>query len=211
MDDLLNWLRQELKNHPIGWLVLLLSVLFGIFGIVALFSDLGFSQEVTQYRYYILLLSLSLASLIVLVWLLVVTILENIKFQEKINKLEKNEQSLIHSQQAILSLLQEITKHREFEIIKVQFYENSVYIILSKKKTQSLIIGDEIKVFDTEDGKVLGIFEISENKTTTFTAKVNGFIDAVWSGYIHNQGNAETSAPPNTIAILFPKEVKNNE
>lgn len=84
-----------------------------------------------------------------------------------------------------------------------------IYLILIKKKTKSLIIGDEIKVFAKEDGRIMGVFEISETKQTNFTAKVNGYIDAVWSGYIHDIRNPESSAPPNTIAILFPKEVNN--
>lgn len=94
MDDLLKWLWKLLKNHPTGWFVALLIVIFAILEVVSLFSDLGFSQEVTKYRYYIYFLSLALASLIVLFWLLVVTILENNSFNQKLKECENDNKQL---------------------------------------------------------------------------------------------------------------------
>jgi hypothetical protein len=203
VEDLLKWLWNKLKKHPSGWLVLLPLVFYAILEIVSKFSDLGFSEEVTKYRLYILPASLALAALIVLIWLLIVIIIENIKLEEKLNDLEDKEKALLASQQVILNLLEEVTARRKFEITKVQFYNDVIYLILSKKRTQNLTIGDEIKVLDTNDGSLMGAFQVCQDNQTEFRAEVSDYISPLWEGFIRQLGNAESSAPPNTMAILF--------
>jgi hypothetical protein len=203
METFLEFIKEKFKSSPVGWVVSLLTVIFGILGLVGLFSDLGFSQEVTNYRYYILPLTFSTATVIVFVWFTRDLIYENERLKKRVKVLEDKENSLQASQQVILNLLEEVTAGRKFQITKVQFYNNVIYLILSKKRTQNLTIGDEIKVLDTNDGSLMGTFEICENNPTEFRAKVSDYISPLWEGFIRQPGNAESSALPNAMAILF--------
>ncbi len=203
METFLHFLRTKFKNSPVVWIISLIVIVFSGLSLTSLISDLGFSEEITKYRYYVLPVNLIFGSIIVFFWFVIDLIYESVSLKEKVSELEGKEKLLLSSRQVILSLLEEVTKGRKFEITKVQLYNNSIYLILSKKKTQTLIIGDEIKVFDTSDGSIMGTFEICENNQTDFRVKVGDYINPVWAGYIHSTGNGESFSPPNTIAILF--------
>ncbi|HEY0545160.1 MAG TPA: hypothetical protein VGC91_07170 [Pyrinomonadaceae bacterium] len=124
---------------------------------------------------------------------------------------EQRTKEVAQAQETILYFLRELLGGRSFEIEKVQYYKDRLTLILKKKRGVTLEAGNEIRVIDTLEGVVMGIFEISEVRSKHYIARSQGSVNAVWLGYIHESGNAESSAPPDTAAIFFPKDVSNNE
>lgn len=90
------------------------------------------------------------------------------------------------------------------EIDLVQVFGGGVFLTLKPKKTMKVEIGNRVRVIDLTDGKAMGTFQITQI-TPVCLAKALGDLNPLWSGYLHQAG-AESSAPPNSAAILIEKE-----
>jgi uncharacterized protein YuzE len=228
LEGILNHLWERFRTDKVAVVILFFIVLFGVLGFVALVSDIGFSDEVKKYRYTILYSATGLAILYVLIWAFIFIIQENRGLKHQITSLRQkvadkegeceaasklaNQRSedITHLRQTILNLIQEITVGRVVEVINVQYYKERLYISI-KKAEEKLSLGDEIRVIDTEEGYVMGVFEVSEERDVEYIARSTAYISPMWMGYIHQMGNAESSAPPGTMAIIYPKDTDKHE
>lgn len=115
---------------------------------------------------------------------------------------EKQTQQIEKAKNTVLGLSSELTNSRRFEIDKTLFYDNALYIVLKKNRNRRLEIGHRVTVIDAEEGGIMGLFEVNEVRSDGYRAKAE-YVDAVWLGYVYETGNAEASAPPNTVALLM--------
>lgn len=115
---------------------------------------------------------------------------------------EQQSEQIEIAKNTILELSSELTNSRRFEIDKTLFYNNALYIVLKKNRNRRLEIGHRVRVIDAQDGGIMGVFEVNEVRTDGYRAKAE-YADAVWLGFIRATGNAEASAPPNTVAFLM--------
>lgn len=123
---------------------------------------------------------------------------------------EQQARQIARSQETILELSQELTSSRRFEIEKTLYYDGLLYLVLRKKRGAKLEIGHRIKVIDAQDGGIMGVFEVTEVRSDGYRAKAD-YVDPVWLGFVHQNGKAETSAPPNTIALLMLGDYDNDQ
>lgn len=121
------------------------------------------------------------------------------------NVAERQAEQLEKAQEMNLKLSQELTSGRRFEIEKSLFYQDELYILLRKKRGARLEVGDMVGVIDAQDGGIMGVFEVSEVLSAGYRAKAS-YVDPVWLGFVHQNAAAEMPAPPNTIALLMPKD-----
>jgi len=117
----------------------------------------------------------------------------------------ESRQQLAVSEAVVGDLLVAFAK---IEIELVQMFGGVVFLTLKPKKRMTLQIGHRVRVIDFTDGKVMGTFEITQ--IAPYRARALGDLNPVWSGYLHQAG-AESSAPPNSAAILIEKELRENE
>ena len=118
---------------------------------------------------------------------------------------EQQTQQMAKAQETILELSQELTSGRRFEIEKTLFYDDGLYVVLRKNRGSRLEEGDRVRVIDTEDGGIMGVFKVNEVRSDGYRARAD-YVNPVWLGFVHQDGKAEMSAPPNTIALLMPKD-----
>ncbi|MCI0488132.1 MAG: hypothetical protein L0229_16210 [Blastocatellia bacterium] len=118
---------------------------------------------------------------------------------------EKATEEVQRAQEMILYLLRELTSGRRFEIEKVLYYDQEVYIIVGKKrgKGRKLEVGNNLIVMNLWNGTIMGKFEVSEVRQKDYRARNTGYISPVWLGYIHKSGASESSPPPDTAAIYI--------
>ena len=101
-----------------------------------------------------------------------------------------------------MELSQELTNGRKFEIEKTLYYDEQLYILLRKKRGTRLEVGHRVRVIDSQDGGIMGEFEVQEVRSDGYRARAYD-VDPVWLGFIHQDGKAEMSAPPHTVAFLM--------
>lgn len=115
---------------------------------------------------------------------------------------EQQARQIARAQETILELSQELTRGRRFEIEKTLYYDETLYVVLRKKRGARLEVGHRVRVIDTQDGGIMGVFEVNEVRSDEYRARAD-YVNPVWLGFVHQNGRAETSAPPNTIAFLM--------
>lgn len=111
-------------------------------------------------------------------------------------------QQITKLQDANLELTSELTNGRRFEIDKTLLYDNILYIVLKKNRHRRLETGHRVRVIDAQYGGIMGLFVVNEVRSDSYRAKAE-YVDAVWLGWVHEKGNAEASAPPNTVAYFI--------
>lgn len=116
---------------------------------------------------------------------------------------EQQARQIARAQETILELSQELTSGRRFEIEKTLYYDETLYVVLRKKRGARLEVGHRVRVIDTQDGGIMGVFEVNEVRSDGYRARQTGDVDPIWLGFVHQNNKAETSAPPNTIALLM--------
>ena len=131
-----------------------------------------------------------------------------IRYYAAFNDSQQKNIDIIYLKQTVLGLYQEIEQRRIFQVIKVQFFKESLFLTLKKNEGVDLVKGDEIRILDKSDGEILGIFEITEIRSTEYLAQNSKHVSPIWMGYVHQQ--VESTAPPNSLAIHYAKEVNNN-
>jgi hypothetical protein len=113
--------------------------------------------------------------------------------------------------QELVLRLQEVADIMSFQISKVQLYDDCLYIIIHRVPRSNLEKGLTLCVIDTRQGGVMGEFELSEIGPSDYTARCTGFVDPLWLGYVRQTGKSECSPPPDTVAIVLPKEMNVHE
>lgn len=116
---------------------------------------------------------------------------------------ERQKQQIEKVQEAILELSQELTSGRRFEIEQTLYYNETLYLVLKKKRGAKLEIGNTVRVIDATDGGIMGIFKVNEIRAEGYRAAAE-YVDPIWLGFVHQDGKAEMPAPPNGTAIVLP-------
>ncbi len=101
-------------------------------------------------------------------------------------------------QETILSLLTQSGVKR-IEMERSQYYDETLYIVLKKRRGIVMEVGHKVSVIDMETGNVMGAFEVTEERDKQYWARSVGTVDAIWLGYVRQSGNNEP--PPNTATF----------
>lgn len=117
---------------------------------------------------------------------------------------EQQKQQIEKAQEVIVELSQELTNGRKFEIEKTLYYNEMLYLVLKRKRGAKLEVGHTIRVIDAIDGGIMGVFRVNDIIRSDGYRAVAEWVDPVWLGFVHQDGKAEMSAPPNGIAIFLP-------
>ena len=76
-----------------------------------------------------------------------------------------------------------------FDIVKAQALGPDMYIELKKRgRTGILNKGESVIVVDSEDGGVMGYFEIESGANGVYQAKAQGSVDTIWKGNVIQNG-----------------------
>ena len=92
----------------------------------------------------------------------------------------------------------------KLEITKVAYLDGKIIIRVLKGKPCRVKQGDSLAVVHKEDSLLMGIFQVTEIRSQEIYAKGISHVDALWLGYIREQG--ETDMTPNLTAIHMPQE-----
>lgn len=96
-----------------------------------------------------------------------------------------------------------------FEIEKVDYHQNKIFIAVSRKKALELKIHDKLVVVHRGDGLLMGFFRIVDIRENEYYAQGVGNVDPVWSGYVRERG--EISINPFLAAVYEPQGEINYE
>ena len=124
-------------------------------------------------------------------------------YEELSNLVEQQKRQIEKAREVNLTLSQELTNSRKFEIEKTLYYSETLYLVLKKKRGVKLEVGHKVIVLDAQDGGIMGEFKVSEVLSGEYRARAD-FVSPVWLGFVHQDRNAEMPAPPNVIAMFFP-------
>lgn len=112
-------------------------------------------------------------------------------------------------QEVAMQLRQQLYANRQFEIGSVRFYNDQIYITLVKSKgATKLSSGDRLSVLGTEDGALMGNFEVKEDKPKEYLAIEVNSMAPIWEGLVREAakaGNFETLPPPLCVALFLVK------
>lgn len=223
MEDALTWLRERAKTHKREFLAPFVLALAGILIFFGLTSDIGFSNEITKHRYKVLIFSTVVAGMYALINLNRILYHENQMLardsaelnssletsrQERegfSNLVKQKEKEIWQLRETVLNLYRELTGGRICEVYKVRYFKERLHLSIVREADKDSTRGDVVRVIDTTDGDIMGVFEVTEVSETSFEAKSTHYVNPLWLGYIL-QSRAESTLPPDTVAILFPKE-----
>jgi hypothetical protein len=110
---------------------------------------------------------------------------------------ETSSQSVDLEQQFVSYVLNS-TKDYMFEISRVTYQSNQLYISLKKKEAFNLNINDIVIVIDKNDGYFMGQFEITEIRTDVYYAVGTKLIDPLWRSVVREK--VEIEMTPNLVA-----------
>ena len=116
---------------------------------------------------------------------------------------EQQKRQIEKAQEVNLKLSQELTNGRKFEIEKTLYYNETLYLVLKKKRGVKLELGHTLRVIDSSDGGIMGVFRVNEIRSEGYRA-IAEYVEPVWLGFVHQDGKAEMPAPPNGTAIFLP-------
>ena len=176
--------------------------------ILFFFPQLTANSTLAQYR-LIIGVPLALAPLIVpfVLWLLMVckVVIERANYYSSLQlKADQAIDDVEHLRKSYFDLAKQIADERQFEIISVANVDGKMFILIQKRKTPKVHQGDSMIVVHKEDGLLMGIFQVIEVRSKEIYAQGISNLDAVWSGYVRQQG--EIRMTPNLAAIYIPQE-----
>lgn len=96
------------------------------------------------------------------------------------------------------TLLLQSLEIEAFEIESCTYYRERMHIRLRKTPRARLKLADRLVVVD-RIFQVQGVFEVTQVRENDYFATAVSNLDAIWSGFVRQQG--ETLAPPDMIAI----------
>jgi hypothetical protein len=112
---------------------------------------------------------------------------------DKLNEMEKN----------LFDIALTSSAGHLFEIARAGCYEDKLWIVLNKPKSPKLAEGDALLVAHIEDGRAMGLFEVTQVRDTEYYAIGISSVDALWWGYVRQQG--EVTIMPHMAAIHVPQ------
>jgi hypothetical protein len=101
-------------------------------------------------------------------------------------------------------LTKQFAEDKQFELIKVGYFNSKLVIAVKKRKNPKINQGDILAVVDKEDNLLMGIFEVTELRSEEIYAKGINNIDPLWLGYVIQKG--EVNMTPNLAAVLLNQE-----
>ncbi len=123
---------------------------------------------------------------------------------------DEKDEELRRAKASILALVQQLNAANRVEIQAVIRHDETVYLVLKRKRGRVLEVGGTLDVLDTQEGIPMGTFEISEIRSKEYYAKNVGYIHPLWLGFIRQEEKTEFFPPPDVIAILRPMEEDND-
>jgi hypothetical protein len=221
IEEQIKSLWDKFKFQPLGWAIAVAAIFWMILGVVGRFSDAGFGNEVTQNRYYIILVSIVISTGGALVCWIVSLQYKNNELQQNITDLNQKlsaaldevrqkDESNGQLQKTILNLTKDLGLDRVCEVYMVQLFDEKLFLRIKKRESQTIRIDAKVTVFDKENGDVMGVFKVVETQEEEAAAE-GTFISPVWLGFIKAVNSAESSMPPKTVAILFADEEYNEQ
>jgi len=107
--------------------------------------------------------------------------------------------------QLVAALTQQMAADHQFEVLKVQFFEGEMRVLLDKGTgVTKLSVGQKLAVLDVSDGRFMATLEIHEETQARYGA-VAVQLDPLWNGYIRKcagAGNMETEPPFPCVALF---------
>lgn len=101
----------------------------------------------------------------------------------------------------LFQVLQGNEKHAELEIRQAVYLNKELYI--SVASTISLQEGSLLRVLDKKDGKIMGTFKITEQRSTEYYAIETSTIDPLWKGFVVE--HSPLMMFPNLVAVYVPQ------
>jgi hypothetical protein len=108
----------------------------------------------------------------------------------------------------VSSYIQNEFSNRAFEITAAMCGHDDFYIILKKRESPKLVEGSRLAAIDTKDGKLMGWFEVTEERSTGYYARNVSHLDIVWKSYVLKLG--ESHVIPHIIAFLDHQEKRDD-
>ena len=107
----------------------------------------------------------------------------------------------------LFTIARGISNSRSFEISRARWYDSRLFIVFTKSKSSTLNQGDTLVAVHTEDGRAMGVFEVTEVRDHEYYAVGTSNIDPLWLGYVRQHG--ETRTMPYMAAVhVFQGEAK---
>jgi hypothetical protein len=202
-------------------------VFAGILIFVGLTSDIGFSAVVTEYRYYILICSIFVAAMCALFIVNRILFREVQELEQQLtetkntlettnnekegvaNEVRQRDYEIDHLRETVSDLYRQITGGSICEVERVEYFRERLHLSIKKDSGDGWVRGDVVRVIDTNLGDIMGIFEVTDIQETGYRAKSTHFVNPLWLGYILD--SRSQTLPPDTVAILFPKDRMRNE
>src|SRR5258708_20693252 len=103
-------------------------------------------------------------------------------------------------------MLLRTSNYRAFDIAGATIVNNELYISLQTKDSLTLNKGDVLSVIDRKDGRLMGLFEVTDPQNGQNYALATSGVDPLWKGYILQVG--QVTMFPNLAAIYLPQGEK---
>lgn len=121
-----------------------------------------------------------------------------------LGRIEILKQELDSTQLFTRLLVEERQGRNVFQIDYCYAYDMRIFIALKKKRGAKIAAEAFISVVDRKTGSTKGEFTVSEVHNTHYLCEKAGFMDAVWLGYVKQQGTNHSEPPPDVLAFAWP-------
>lgn len=132
---------------------------------------------------------------------------ERIQLEETLrNERIQFEETLRNEHIRFIGFIELLEARYRFEIINILFQNDRIFIVLRKKRSPRLEIGDRLAVYRREDdySEFIGIFEVIEDRRGGYYAKAAELAAILWPSYMKEHGLSEMISPPYIVAVLLP-------
>lgn len=207
-------LQQKKIDLPIwewpksGWWLTAASLALGILAVFLKgFTDIKFLYQIALAIAIVALSPIAIKLVIHLGRLLATLIRRLIIFGQLLEELRQTTDNLIRTQETISFFRNNLLQTNFVEILRLQYFKQKLYLVVYRNQEKELEEGNKLVVLDTNDGLIMGYFNVTEVRRDEYIAEVNGSVDPLWMGYLRQTGESEMRVPANLVAILLPKEI----
>ncbi|MCE5197553.1 MAG: hypothetical protein ABFD54_04210 [Armatimonadota bacterium] len=109
---------------------------------------------------------------------------------------------LASAQQTIIDLLQERQNRKKYSIAYCYIYKDQPVMVLCKKRGATVPVESKVTVVDTELNDVIGHFRVINQDDDHYLCRQDGYIDAVWLGFIMERGSQQSMVSPTAVAFI---------
>ncbi len=205
---ILNWPRLEWNSEM--WLTLIPFVMSFVVFFYPKFAE---DNRYEKIRFAIglpLLFAPLYIPIIVWLWKLVgVGVRRILNYPQSRLQTENANCELFQLKQEIFRLVKNTRENIVFEIGKVAYHQNTIYIAVRWKKELELKRDDTLVVLHLDDGRLMGIFRVVEIRENEYYAQGVRHVDPLWSGYVRER--EEIGINPFLAAFYVPQGEINNE